>query len=365
MKKKLLRLIIITLVIVSVFFILTEIAETVQKKEDGGKTFPGWLQSVLMEPYLPGLHRMNGGTESQIVGDMRNRWLLAELPVFLYDMEKEGEDTYARESDYARLLMLEGSDEDNKAIAQEDLEYDENAMHLEQGLADALLEENGMYLENQTGQESGIGEQVSGNTPQGFVPVSNKSYSYRWEDLAGYEDLVKAFYAVDSTTKAGEELLKAEKLLAADMRITGSADSPQILIYHTHSQEAFADSVPGDAATSIVGVGDFLAALLKERYGYNVMHYTESFDKESRDYAYGNSLPVIEQLLAEHPTIEVVIDLHRDAMPEDRRLVMDLQGRPTAQIMFFNGLSRTAKGPIEYLENPYLADNLAFSLKGY
>lgn len=363
MKKKLLRLIIITLVIVSVFFILTEIAETVQKKEDGGKTFPGWLQSVLMEPYLPGLHRMNGGTESQIVGDMRNRWLLAELPVFLYDMEKEGEDTYARESDYARLLMLEGSDEDNKAIAQEDLEYDENAMHLEQGLADALLEENGMYLENQTGQESGIGEQVSGNTPQGFVPVSNKSYSYRWEDLAGYEDLVKAFYAVDSTTKAGEELLKAEKLLAADMRITGSADSPQILIYHTHSQEAFADSVPGDAATSIVGVGDFLAALLKERYGYNVMHYTESFDKESRDYAYGNSLPVIEQLLAEHPTIEVVIDLHRDAMPEDRRLVMDLQGRPTAQIMFFNGLGRTAKGPIEYLENPYLADNLAFSFQ--
>ena len=63
--------------------------------------------------------------------------------------------------------MLEGSDEDNKAIAQEDLEYDENAMHLEQGLADALLEENGMYLENQTGQESGIGEQVSGNTPAG------------------------------------------------------------------------------------------------------------------------------------------------------------------------------------------------------
>ena len=42
---------------------------------------------------------------------------------------------------------------------------------------------------------------------------------------------------------------------------------------------------------------------------------------------------------------------------------MDLQGRPTAQIMFFNGLSRTAKGEIEYLENPNLADNLAFSFQ--
>ena len=50
-------------------------------------------------------------------------------------------------------------------------------------------------------------------------------------------------------------------------------------------------------------------------------------------------------------------------MPEDRRLVVDIQGRPTAQFMFFNGLSRTTKGNIEYLDNPYLADNLAFSFQ--
>ena len=74
-------------------------------------------------------------------------------------------------------------------------------------------------------------------------------------------------------------------------------------------------------------------------------------------------MPAIEQLLAENPSIEVVIDLHRDEMPADRRVVVDLQGRPTAQFMFFNGLSRTARGNIEYLENPYLADNLAFSFQ--
>ena len=93
------------------------------------------------------------------------------------------------------------------------------------------------------------------------------------------------------------------------------------------------------------------------------MHHTESYDKESRDYAYNNSLPALEQLLAENPSIEVVIDLHRDAMPEEKRLVMNLQGRPTAQFMFFNGLSRTSKGQIEYLENPNLGDNLAFSFQ--
>ncbi len=357
------RLIIITTVIISAFFVLSEITETVERQEDREKSFPGWLQGMIMEPYLPGIHRMNQRTEGQAVGDIRNRLLLAEYPVFLYKMETEGEDEFAEESDYARLMMLEGSDEDNKAIAEGELEYDENAMHLEQGLADALLAENGMYLENQEAQQEADNGQVSDNTPEGFVPVQNKSYSYRWEDLQGYEDLVKAFYAVDSTTRAGEGLLKAEELLSRDMRMEGDSGNPQILIYHTHSQEAFADSVPGDESTGIVGVGEYLASVLRERYGYNVMHHTESFDKESRDYAYGNALPVIEKLLEENPTIEVVIDLHRDAMPEDRRLVMELQGRPTAQIMFFNGLSRTAQGEIAYLENPYLADNLAFSFQ--
>ena len=353
----------ITLVIISVFFILSEIMETIQKKEDGGKAFPGWLQSAMMEPYLPGLHRMNQSVEGRSGAVIGNQWLLAEFPVFLYEMEANGDDEFAAESDYARLLMLEGSDEDNKSIAEEDLEYDENAMHLEQGLEDALLAENGAYRENQTEQQEESGVQISDNTPEEFVPVQNKNYSYRWEDLQDYEDLVKAFYAVDSTTKAGGDLLNVEELLSKDMRIGQSTENPQILIYHTHSQEAFADSVPGDESTSIVGVGEYLASILRERYGYHVMHFTESFDKESRDYAYGNSLPVIEKLLEDNPDIEVVIDLHRDAMPEDRRLVMDLQGRPTAQIMFFNGLSRTAKGEIEYLENPYLSDNLAFSFQ--
>lgn len=38
-------------------------------------------------------------------------------------------------------------------------------------------------------------------------------------------------------------------------------------------------------------------------------------------------------------------------------------GKKTAQIMFFNGLSRNTKGAIEYLYNPYILDNLAFSFQ--
>ena len=72
----------------------------------------------------------------------------------------------------------------------------------------------------------------------------------------------------------------------------------------------------------------------------------------------------MEQVLAEHPSIQVVIDLHRDGVPEDRHLVTKINGKDTAQIMFFNGLSYTAEGgAVSYLPNPYIQDNLAFSFQ--
>lgn len=361
MKKKFIRLILITVVTISVFFILSELLETFDERDDSDGLITGRMQDLMMEPYLPAIRMMRHETTDSAAGDIYDKWILSEYPVLLYcAKEGQGSETTA-ESDYARLLMMEGSDEERKAISEDGLEYDESAMHLEQSLADALLAENGMYLENQAALQER--ERDYDNMPAEFKPVQDKSYSYKWDDLQSYDMLIKAFYAVDSTTKAGEELLRLEELLSRDMRMKESPDSPQILIYHTHSQEAFVDSVQGDESTSIVGVGEYLASILRDEYGYNVLHHTASYDKESRDYAYSNSLPEIEELLLQYPTIEVVIDLHRDEMPEDRRLVVDLQGRRTAQFMFFNGLSRTSKGNIEYLENPYLADNLAFSFQ--
>lgn len=364
MKKIILKTIIIILVIISLFFVLTEMLEEQSGEGESNGLFADWIQERMLEPYLPAIRMMRNRSSNKITSDIYDGWILAEYPVILYSIETEQNGDDVAESDYARLLMMEGSDEERKSISEDGLEYDESAMHLEQNLADALLAENGMYLENQNAAGQTEGEkQGSENSSTEFVPVKDKSYSYNWEDLENYEMLVKAFYAVDSTTRAGKELLQVDRLLSEDMRMKGSSENPQILIYHTHSQESFADSVAGDESTSIVGVGEYLASILRDKYGYNVLHHTASYDKESRDYAYSNSLPEIEELLAEYPSIEVVIDLHRDEMPEDRRLVVDLQGRPTAQFMFFNGLSRTTRGNIEYLENPYLADNLAFSFQ--
>ena len=59
-----------------------------------------------------------------------------------------------------------------------------------------------------------------------------------------------------------------------------------------------------------------------------------------------------------------MIDLHRDGVGNNTHLVTSIDGMKTGQIMFFNGLSRTKKnGDIAYLKNPYIQDNLAFSLQ--
>ena len=196
-----------------------------------------------------------------------------------------------------------------------------------------------------------------------FVP-RDRQIQLRMEDYASYEALVKKFYTIDANTMAGSDQLNLQALLSRDMTLQTKGEGPQILIYHTHSQEGFADSVPGDSGTSIVGVGERLADILRERYGYQVLHHTGQYDVDTRDDAYGKSLPALEALLKEYPSIQVVIDLHRDAMAEENRLVMDLDGRPTARFMFFNGLSRTKKsGNISYLENENISGNLAFSFQ--
>ena len=86
--------------------------------------------------------------------------------------------------------------------------------------------------------------------------------------------------------------------------------------------------------------------------------------KLDRSKAYQLAETDIQRILKENPSIEVVIDLHRDGVKESTHLVTEIHGKKTAQVMFFNGMSRTrANGNIEYLSNPYIEDNLAFSLQ--
>ena len=231
---------------------------------------------------------------------------------------------------------------------------------------DLISEEFLLPQSEETQQTALIPESVeatAGTALSNFRPAVQQVQIDRTQ-LADYETLVRNFYAIDANTMAGSDQLSVEKLLGMDMTLPQEGDGPQILIYHTHSQEAFADSVPGDVNTGIVGVGECLTKILTEQYGYRVLHHTGQYDVETRDNAYSRALPAVEQILAENPSIQVIIDLHRDEVAEETKLVTDIQGRPTARFMFFNGLSRTRKtGDIDYLANENQEANLAFSFQ--
>lgn len=224
-------------------------------------------------------------------------------------------------------------------------------------------QETGEEAEEEAEQEAdtfSVADNMIGNFQIQTEPVVN----YPREKLNDFDYLIQNFYTVDRSTTINSSQLVAEQLLAADMSLKTAPDQPQILIYHTHSQEMYIDSTPGDVMTGVVGCGEYLKEILTEKYGYNVIHHMGQYDVENRDYAYSNAAPAIEQLLAENPSIEVVIDLHRDAVPEDVHMVRTVQGIDMAPIMFFNGLSRLAdKGDIAYLNNPYIMDNLAISFQ--
>lgn len=193
---------------------------------------------------------------------------------------------------------------------------------------------------------------------------SRTKINYTMEQLKNVTFLINTFYIVDTNTKIPSGLFDAETMLAKNMKIKQDNSKPQILIYHTHSEEAFADSKPGDPSESIVGVGEYLTEILEKQYGYNVIHDRSVYDVQNglldRDKAYNYALKGITKILDENPSIEVVIDLHRDGAKK-RSILLD--GKETAQIMLFNGLSYDLDGKIEYLDNPNLKDNLAFSLQ--
>lgn len=246
-----------------------------------------------------------------------------------------------------------------------------------------LMERNGMYLaEKYENTDPGIGKEAAEaapaptaaptkipsvtSLPRAETPCPEVDLSS--DRLADYDYFLNQFFIVDENTEASAKKLNAAAFLEKDLTLSSEANGPQILIYHSHSQEGFADSREGVTEDTVTGVGDYLAELLTEQYGYEVLHVREAFDiidgELDRSKAYDYAREYVEPILEKNPSVEVVIDLHRDGVDEDCRLVTEINGKPTAQIMFYNGLSYTkSQGEVEYLPNPYIEENLAFSFQ--
>lgn len=247
--------------------------------------------------------------------------------------------------------ILVGVKEENTGVIKESIVGDEN---------EAVID---------TAKDENVPANVGGLEGYKRPTVSKDGVRYTMEQLSDFSFLMSKLYVVPARAKVLEEELVAAEMLAKDMSLEQDNSKPQILIYHTHSQEGFVDSVKGNPETYIVGVGSYLSKLLTEEYGYNVIHCKEEFDIRNgvldRSKAYTYAEETITQILQDYPSIEIVIDLHRDGLKDGaEKLVTTVDGKSVAKIMFFNGVSRSStQGDIEYLFNRYKKDNLAFSFQ--
>ncbi len=213
-------------------------------------------------------------------------------------------------------------------------------------------------------------EEVTTEDVVDAVSIDNNSIgiNYSMEQLVDFEFLMSNCYTVDGSTSVDSKDICAEEMINKDLSIDITGDEYKILIYHTHGSETFADSRPGVVEDSIIGVGDELTRILENDYGIKTYHDRTVYDvidgKLDRNNAYTQSGIGIDKILQEYPSIEVILDIHRDGVRDEVHLMKVIDGKPTAQIMFFNGISRlNDEGELGYLYNPNLSDNLSFSLQ--
>ncbi len=155
-------------------------------------------------------------------------------------------------------------------------------------------------------------------------------------------------FFVKDTTESGTDL--AAELLqdpAVDLKGDGSIE---VLLYHTHTSEAYVKSHTGfyytDMETrtqnqdmSVVAVGEEVKRALEER-GIGVVHDTTVNDTLFNG-SYARSWEVLQNNLSQYPTIQVTIDLHRDSMTTQEGVkykpTAEVGGRKAAQFMVLAG----------------------------
>ena len=312
-------------------------------------------------------------------------WFRAALPVYSYLVEHGEKETKESETEQKD----QSADRSGERAAEDKIERETNAKGAKNILSAAENGEDGEALKEEGADEETAGETESDKNNNGEKQPEYSPEEYEEEtetlseseptrevlgrtispdlllQLSDFNYLVNEYFTVDGGTVADADLLDAASFLSEDLSIVKNQAVPQILIYHTHSQEEFADSVEGDAGTTIVGMGDVLADALEAK-GYQVIHDTGVYDLVDgvldRSAAYDYARTAVEELLAQYPTIQVVIDLHRDGV-EGQKFVTEIDGKPCSKVMFFNGISRNQQGEISYLPNPYIKQNLSFSFQ--
>ncbi len=162
-------------------------------------------------------------------------------------------------------------------------------------------------------------------------------------------------------------------LLKRKADLTVKKDAPCVLIYHTHTTETYqlldrafyaADfaSRSNDTGQNMVRVGDEICKQLEES-GFSVLHDTEIHDARYTG-AYDHSRAAVKACLEKHPSIQITLDVHRDAIFPDKTTKIKptavIGGKKAAQVMIISGCQEEGNGVTDF---PDWEQNLVFALQ--
>ena len=185
------------------------------------------------------------------------------------------------------------------------------------------------------------------------------------------EGVTNSFGAV-KVKNVNKTSINIEKILGEKIDLAVEKDKPSVLIFHTHTTETYQILDRGfyevgfmtrtkDSALNMVRVGKAICEEI-EKAGYQVIHDTEIHDL-SYNGAYEHSRKKVEEYLKKYPTIEVVLDIHRDAIQQNDgtkiKPTAKIQGKKAAQIMIISGCQEKGN-PVENF--PDWRYNLTFAV---
>ena len=206
-------------------------------------------------------------------------------------------------------------------------------------------------------------------TSSGAVTIPEGGGTVQTKQLSAGSTFVKGV-AIKNNSKQAVDI-EAALARPLTMSLDSEAQEPQVLITHTHTTECYLEHDDGtyasndptrtdDPEKNMVAVGEALAAQLRMA-GVQVIHDTTIHDQPYTG-AYGHSKASVQQLLAQYPTIRVVLDLHRDAIyPNDTTRIKPtvvINGKKAAQVMIIVGMLNTSSSP-----NPHVKENLTFGAR--
>lgn len=161
-----------------------------------------------------------------------------------------------------------------------------------------------------------------------------------------------------------------QTLSSAQIGVDLSEEGPQILIMHTHGSEAYTmdgEDIYEESDSSrtinenynVVRIGEEMKRIFEEK-GLTVIHDCTLYDYPQYSGAYGRSCEGIEAWLKQYPSIQVVLDIHRDALIGDDgtvyKAITEVGGSKTAQVLMIVGTDESA-------EHPYWTNNLALAIQ--